>query len=187
MMLVPAIVLVALSGQAEPAAAAARVKETAYARVALAQAVAHDPAIHAAVVASNAVVETPDQIRRRDAFWIANPRDPLRQTIVRAPCSNKVRELVKADVVVVEAFVMNDRGTLVCSINETSDYWQGDEPKWQKTYVDGKDALVEEPAFDVSSGKYAIQVSVPVFEAAKRIGAVTLTLKLHRKDATARR
>jgi hypothetical protein len=184
-MLVPAIVLVALSGQAEPAAAA-RVKETAYARVALAQGIGRDPAIHAAVVASNAVVERPAEVRRRDAYWIANPRDPLRQTIVRAPCSDKVRELVKADVVVVEAFVMNDRGTLVCSIAETSDYWQGDEPKWQKTYVGGKDAFVEEPAFDVSTGKYAIQVSVPVSDAGKRIGAVTLTLKLHRMDATAR-
>src|SRR5258706_1196485 len=99
MMLVSAIVLLALSGQAEPAAAA-RVKETAYARVALAQAIARDPVIHAAVVASNAVVETPEQIRRRDAFWIANPRDPLRQTIVRAPCSDKVRALVKSDLVV---------------------------------------------------------------------------------------
>jgi hypothetical protein len=29
-------------------------------------------------------------------------------------------------------------------------------------------------------------VSVPVFEAAKRIGAVTLTLKLQRPDATAK-
>jgi hypothetical protein len=185
MMLLPAIVLV-LSGQADPATAA-RVKETAYARVALAQAIARDSAIHAAVVASNAVVETAEQIRRKDAFWIANPRDPLRQTIVQVPCSDKVRALVKSDVVVVEAFVMNDRGTLVCSIAETSDYWQGDEPKWQKTYVDGKDAFVEDPAFDVSTGKYAIQVSVPVFEAAKRIGAVTLTLKLHRLDATDKR
>lgn len=183
MMLVPAIVLVALSGQADPTTA---VKETAYARVTLAQAIARDPAIHAAVVGSNAVAETPAEIRRRDAFWIANPRDPLRQTIVRAPCSDKVRELVKADAVVVEAFVMNDRGTLVCSINETSDYWQGDEAKWQKTYVDGKEAFVEEPAFDASTGKYAIQVSVPVSDAGKRIGAVTLTLKLHRTDATAK-
>jgi hypothetical protein len=186
MMLVPAIVLVALSGQAEPATAAARVKGTAYARVALAQSIGRDPAIHAAVVASNAVAETPEQIRRRDAYWIANPRDPLRQAIVQAPCSSKVRDLVKPDAMVVEAFVMNDRGTLVCSIAETSDYWQGDEPKWQKTYVDGKDAFVEEPAFDISTGKYAIQVSVPVFDAGKRIGAVTLTLKLHRTDATAK-
>src|SRR5216117_2060880 len=176
-MLVPAIVLVALSGQAEPAAA---VKETAYARVALAQSIGRDPAIHAAVVASNAVAETSAEIRRRDAYWIANPRDPLRQTIVRAPCSDKVRALVKADVVVVEAFVMNDRGTLVCSIAETSDYWQGDEAKWQRTLLEGRQAFVEDPAFDVSSGTYAIQLSVPVSEGTRRIGAVTLTLKLHR-------
>ena len=182
-MVVPAIVLVALSGQAEPAAAAARVKETAYARVALAQAIGRDPAVHAAVLASNAVAETPEQIRRRDAYWIANPRDPLRQTIVQAPCSGKVRELVKDDALVVEAFVMNNRGTLVCSLAETSDYWQGDEPKWQKTFVEGRDAFVEEPAFDASTGKYAIQVSVPIAEAGARIGAVTLTLKLNRKDA----
>ena len=183
-MLVPVIVLVALSGQAEPATAA-RVKETAYARVALAQAIGRDAAIHAAVVASNAVVETPEQIRRRDAVWIANPRDPLRQAIVQAPCSARVRELVKDDAVVVEAFVMNDRGTLVCSIAETSDYWQGDERKWQKTYLEGKDAFVEEPAFDVSTGKYAIQVSVPVAGPGKRIGAVTLTLKLKSEVAAA--
>src|SRR5882672_7163588 len=180
MMLGPVIALVALSGQAEPTAAA-RVKETAYARVARAQTIARDSAIHSAVSASNALVEPPDLIRRRDAVWIANPRDPLRQAIVQAPCSAKVREMVKDDPLVVEAFVMNDRGTLVCSMAETSDYWQGDEAKWQRTFVDGKDAFVEEPAFDASSGKYAIQVSVPIAEAGKRTGAVTLTLKLNRQ------
>jgi hypothetical protein len=179
MMLWPAIVLVALSGQADTTAAA-RVKETAYARVGLAQGIAREPTIHAAVVASNGAPESPEQIRRRDATWIANPRDPLRQTIVHLPCSGRVREMVKDDTLVVEAFVMNNRGTLVCSAAETTDYWQADEPKWQKTYVEGKDAFVEEPAFDVSSGKYAIQVSVPVSDAGKRIGAVTLTLKLKR-------
>ena len=184
MMLVPVIALMALSGQAEPTAAA-RVKETAYARVARAQGIARDSAIHSAVSASNALVEPPDLVRRRDALWIANPRDPLRQAIVQAPCSGKVREMVKDDPLVVEAFVMNDRGTLVCSMAETTDYWQGDEAKWQKTFVEGREAFVEEPAFDISSGKYAIQVSVPVAEAGKRIGAVTLTLKLNRQDATA--
>ena len=131
------------------------------------------------------VVETPEQIKRRDAAWVANPRDPLRQAIVQAPCSVKVRELVKEDPLVVEALVMNDRGTLVCSMAETTDYWQGDEPKWQRTFVDGKDAFVEDPAFDVSTGKYAIQVSVPMAEGAKRIGAVTLTLKLKGQEAAA--
>src|SRR6476646_4056266 len=173
MILVPAMMVVALAAQADPTTAA-RVKETAYARVSRAQAIARDSAIHSAVSASNALVEPPDLIRRRDAAWIANPRDPLRQAIVQAPCSGKVRELVKDDPLVVEAFVMNDRGTLVCSTVETSDYWQGDEAKWQRTFVDGKEAFVEEPAFDASSGTYAIQVSVPIVEGGKRIGAVTL-------------
>ena len=186
MMLVPAMIVVALAGQAD-AATAGRVKETAYARVARAQAIARDAVIHAAVLASNAVSEPPEVIKRRDMVWTANPRDPLRQVILQAPCSVKVRELVKEDPLVVEAFVMNDRGTLVCSLAETSDYWQGDESKWQGTFVGGKDPLVEEPAFDPSSGNYAIQVSVPIAEAGTRIGAVTLTLKLNRQDAIAAR
>jgi len=185
-MLVPVMALLALCGQAEPAPGV-RIKDTAYAHAARAQAIARDSSIHAAVSASNASVESPDLVRRRDALWIANLHDPLRQAIVQAPCSAKVREMVKDDPLVVEAFVMNDRGTLVCSLAETSDYWQGDESKWQGTFVGGKDPLVEEPAFDPSSGNYAIQVSVPIAEAGTRIGAVTLTLKLNRQDAMAAR
>jgi len=186
MMLVPVIALLALAGQAEPTPGV-RIKDTAYAHAARAQAIARDSSSHAAVSASNASVESPDLVRRRDALWIANLHDPLRQAIVQAPCSAKVREMVKDDPLVVEAFVMNDRGTLVCSLAETSDYWQGDESKWQGTFVGGKDPLVEEPAFDPSSGNYAIQVSVPIAEAGTRIGAVTLTLKLNRQDAIAAR
>jgi hypothetical protein len=162
-----------------------RVKQTAYARGPRVSAIAGDAAVRDAVAASNAVKETPEQVRRRDASWTANKMDPLRQAIVQAPCSARLRELVKDDPMVVEAFVMNDRGTLVCSVAETSDYWQGDEAKWQRTFVDGLDPFVDEPAFDASTGKYAIQISVPVVAAAKRIGAVTLTLKLKRQEAEA--
>jgi hypothetical protein len=136
-----------------------------------------------AVSASNAVPESSAEVRRRDAVWIANRQDPRRQAVVQSPCSARLRELVKDDPIVVEAFAMNDRGTLVCSAAETSDYWQGDEPKWQRTFVDGRDPFVDEPALDASTGKYAVQVSVPVLIGAKRIGAVTLTLKLSRQGA----
>jgi LytS/YehU family sensor histidine kinase len=177
-----AAVAVVLAVQAPPPTAGERmVKETAYARVTLAQAIARDSAILDAVKAKNKSGETMEQIRRKDAYWIANASDPLRQQIVKAPCSARVKALVKDDSLVVEAFVMDDQGALVCSINETSDYWQGDEAKWQETYEKGKETFVEEPAFDASTGTYAIQLSVPIFEAPeKRIGAVTLTLKLRR-------
>jgi len=70
MMLVPAMIVVALAGQAD-AATAGRVKETAYARVARAQAIAREAVIHAAVLASNAVSEPPEVIKRRDMVWTA--------------------------------------------------------------------------------------------------------------------
>lgn len=165
--------------------AGSRVKATAYARAVRAAAIAHDVAVIDAVAASDRVSETPEQVRRRDAVWIANRADPRRQAIVQAPCSARLRELVKDDPIVVEAFVMNDRGTLVCSVTETSDYWQGDEPKWQRTFLEGRDPFVDEPAFDASTGKYAVQISVPVVSGAKRIGAVTLTLKVNRHEAGA--
>jgi hypothetical protein len=180
MMWVAAVAIALLSGQED---AGSRVKQTAYARASRATAIASDAAVRDAVLASDAAPETPEQVRRRDTAWMANPGDPLRQAIVQAPCSARLRELVKDDPMVVEAFVMNDRGTLVCSVAETSDYWQGDEPKWQRTFVEGRDPFVDEPAFDASTGKYAIQISVPVASAAKRIGAVTLTLKLKRQEA----
>jgi hypothetical protein len=178
----PVLALFALVVDAPPPTARARmVKETAYARVTLAQSIARDPSVLEAIRAKNKSGETLEQIRRKDAYWIANPHDPLRQQIVQAPCSNKLKTLVKGDPVIVEAFAMDDKGALVCSINETSDYWQGDEAKWQRTYQDGKETFVDEPAFDSSTGTYAIQISVPVYDApGQRIGALTLTLKLKR-------
>ncbi len=178
---------VALAGQAG-AHTPATVKETAYARIPLAQSIARDVPIRYAVVQSTGVAESPEEIKKRDQAWIANRRYPLRQAIVKAPCSDHLRSLVKDDALVVEAFVMNDRGTLVCSIAETSDYWQGDEAKWQKTFQEGRETLVEDPAFDASSGTFAIQLSVPVSDTTgKRIGALTLNLKPLRTDPAARK
>ena len=180
MLRLAAIAIVLLWGQED---ARSRVKQTAHARASLAGTIASDPGVREAVMASDAASETAEQVRRRDTAWMANPGDPLRQAIVQAPCSARLRELLKDDPMVVEAFVMNDRGTLVCSATETSDYWQGDEPKWQRTFLEGRDPFVDEPALDASSGKYAIQLSVPVVSGAKRIGALTLTLKLNRQEA----
>ena len=85
---------------------------------------------------------------------------PLRQQVVGRPCSIKVRKLVADDPNVVEALVMDDRGALVCATVESSDYWQGDEPKWQRTYQDGQEVFVDAPALDTSTGVYAVQLSV---------------------------
>jgi hypothetical protein len=91
-----------------------------------------------------------------------------------------MREIVKKDPVVVEAILMDEQGANVCVSRPTSDYWQGDEPKWQKPFKEGVDPFVDAPTFDASTGVYAIQLSVPVRREGAAIGALTLTLKIPR-------
>lgn len=164
------------------ASAMARVRELAGERVPRAQAVARDPDVLKAVLESNARAESLAEIRRKDAMWIAQRIYPLRKQVVGRPCSIRLRKLVGDDPSVVEAFAMDDRGALVCSTVETSDYWQGDELKWIRTFQQGRAVFVEEPALDTSTGVYAVQLSVPISEGERRVGAVTFTLKLRRNE-----
>jgi hypothetical protein len=158
----------------------AAVKQVAYARVALAHTIASDPEIRKAVAAKNAQGETQAAIERKDAEWIASAGQ--RKALTGSPCAERLRKMTGADPLVVEAILMDEHGANVCISRETSDYWQGDEAKWQKAFVEGRDPFVDEPAFDASAATYAIQLSVPVTEGSRRIGALTLTLKV-RKDA----
>jgi hypothetical protein len=160
----------------------ARVREVAAARIPLIQTAAHDADVVKAIVDSNTRAESLDDIKKKDATWAAQRTYPLRKMVTGRPCSGRLRKLVGPDPAVVEAFAMDDRGALVCSTVETSDYWQGDELKWIRTYQQGRELFVDEPALDPSTGVYAVQVSVPIAEGGKRLGAVTFTLKVRRSE-----
>jgi hypothetical protein len=162
----------------QSATGAAKVREIAGARVALAERIAADDALQAALAAKNASPETADQIQRKDREWIAGARPDLRRAVTQGACAERLRELVKPDSFVVEAFLMDARGALVCATRETSDYYQGDEAKWERTYQEGRRVFVDEPALDASVGVYAIQLSVLVSSGGGRAGALTLTLKV---------
>ena len=98
--------------------------------------------------------------------------------MTQGACADRLRSLVGDDSFVVEAFLTDARGALVCASRETSDYWQGDEPKWQKTYGEGKRLFIDEPAQDTSTGVYAIQLSTLVSNGSAKAGALTLTLRI---------
>jgi hypothetical protein len=163
---------------------AASVKQMAHARVRLAEQVAADPELRKAVAAKNAEGESQQTIEVRDREWIQNPAAPRRKALSGGRCAVRLREQIAIDPLVVEAILMDAHGANVCVSRETSDYWQGDEDKWKKPFLEGRAAFVDEPTFDASSTTYAVQLSVPVSDAGKRIGALTLTLKV-RKDVTA--
>ena len=162
------------------------VRQIAQARAPKARAIASDPELVQAVLAKNAQRETAEQIQTRDRQWINNPADPLRRALSESPCAQRLRDLVKDDPLVAEVILMDEHGANVCVSKVTSDYWQGDEAKWEKTFHDGLDPFVDAPAFDASSGVFAVQLSVPVRKDAKPIGALTLTLKVSRGKVSGR-
>jgi len=80
-----------------------------------------------------------------------------------------------------EIFVMDNKGLNVGQSGITSDYWQGDEAKWQKTYGKGPDAiLIDDVEFDESSQTFQSQVSLPVVDSisGEVIGAVTVGVNM---------
>lgn len=80
-----------------------------------------------------------------------------------------------------EIFIMDNKGLNVGQSDVTSDYWQGDEAKWQKTYLVGPDSLhIAKIEYDDSSRSFQIQASVPIVDPVTKtnIGAVTLGLAM---------
>jgi hypothetical protein len=172
--------IIALSLLAQGDLGAGKARETATARVALAQAIAADPELAKAVQAKNQSGESEADILKKDKEWQANPRYPLRQEMTSNACATRLKKLLAMEPIVVEAFLMDNKGALVCATRETSDYWQGDEAKWQSTFADGKPVFVDQPALDMSSNSFGVQLSVLGKDGGKAAGALTLTLKVPR-------
>jgi hypothetical protein len=146
---------------------------------------AADPALVAAVIAANeahAALSQP-QIDSLDTAWKAEIDLPARPTIdpiLSSPVSQALKAKVEASGgKVTEAFVTDDRGLNVAQAGITSDFWQGDEPKFQETYPKGAAAVhVGEVEFDESSQTYAVQASFTVTDPANGapIGSMTVSL-----------
>lgn len=84
-----------------------------------------------------------------------------------------------------EIFVMDNKGLNVGQSDVTSDYWQGDEAKWQKTYKVGPQAMhIGKVKTDESTQTLQSQLSMPVVDPAtgKVIGAVTVGVNVELLD-----
>ena len=82
---------------------------------------------------------------------------------------------------VTEVFVMDNHGLNVGQSEVTSDYWQGDEAKWQKTFQAGADAIfIDEVEMDESTQTFQSQVSMSIVDPAtgEVIGAITVGVNI---------
>jgi len=146
---------------------------------------AADPALVAAIIAANEahVPLSQPQIDSLDAAWRAELDASSRPTIdpiLASPESQTLKAKIEASGGrFTEAFVTDNRGLNVAQAGPTSDYWQGDEAKFQETYPKGADAVyVSEVEFDESSQSYSVQASFTVNDPATKspIGMMTVGL-----------
>lgn len=139
------------------------------------KAVGTNATVVAAVKAANAAGQTLDQIKARDAEWQKSPGVTKEmQALIDNACGKYLQGLQKEMPFLAEAFVMDNQGANVAMTDKTSDFWQGDEPKWQESFKGGAGAVhVSDVKFDDSTQTYTVQVSVPVMDGGKAIGAIT--------------
>ncbi|WP_223475038.1 cache domain-containing protein [Oricola indica] len=107
----------------------------------------------------------------------------LIDTVLANSLSDYLREKqMGSNGVITEIFVMDSKGLNVGQSDVTSDYWQGDEGKFQKTYGSGDAAaiFVDEAEKDESTQMLQSQVSMTVAdETGQPIGAITVGINLN--------
>jgi hypothetical protein len=134
-----------------------------------------DPVIVAAVKAANAQGKSLDEIKARDKEWIASQKlQPYMRDLINSETGRHLSNIYYSTQYFMEIFVMDNQGANVAMTNRTSDYWQGDEAKFKKAFNDGKGGIfIDEVEFDLSCMAFLIQISVPVMDGGKAIGAIT--------------
>lgn len=139
-----------------------------------------DPVIVAAVKAENAKNKTLDKIKADDKTWTATPGiSPFMKSILDSECSKHLKKIQGSASFYSEIFVMDNKGANVAMTDKTSDYWQGDEDKFVKSFNSGKGfVFIDKVKFDDSSQAYLVQVSVPVKDGGKAIGAITFGIEV---------
>jgi hypothetical protein len=173
-----ALVLAAAFAQEAPADAPRRVRGLANGRLSLVRRVISDAELIRAIATRNKVAESPADVKRKDDDWQRDPELPLRREIVANECAARLKTIVQEDPAISEAYLMDNRGALVCSIADVSDYWQGDEPSFLRTFGQGQFLFVGDPAPETGTGAWTVPISMVVLDGPTKIGAATLTLRV---------
>lgn len=183
-------IIVALAGAVAPALAeephVAPVKKMVQAKV---MPWLSNPAVISAIKAQNQKHASLSQaeIIKLDKQWRAEVKSgggPLSQSVLSNALSQFLKK-VKADSagLFTEIFVMDNKGLNVGQSDLTSDYWQGDEAKWQKTFLVGPNAIfVDKVEKDESTQALQSQASISIVDPATKqvIGAVTVGINVDR-------
>ncbi len=126
-----------------------------------------------------------DEIDKLDKQWRAETGSsdrPLIDTVLAKALSDFLADAKnRTGGLVTEVFVMDNKGLNVGQSDVTSDYWQGDEAKWKKTFLVGPDAMfIDEVEQDESTQTFQSQLSMSIVDPAtgEVIGAITVGVNI---------
>lgn len=147
---------------------------------------ATNPDFVAAIMAQNAQTNGFGQgrIDELDLIWRAQVGGGD-AAMVEAVMSNAAAAILRHQVeaaggALTEAFLMDAQGLNVAASHPTSDYWQGDEAKFQQTYLIGPDAVhFGDIELDQSTQTVQGQISMTIRDATgAAVGALTVGVNL---------
>lgn len=148
---------------------------------------ASDPILIDAINAQNAVTNayTQTEIDDLDQQWrgyVGNFESDLIKGVIENPAAEFLRDHVAmSGGAITEVFIMDAQGLNVAASTPTSDYWQGDEDKFQQTYLIGPGTShMGEVEYDESTGAVQSQISMTITDSATgaAIGAITVGIDL---------
>ncbi len=130
------------------------------------------------------------EIESLDIQWrleTGSRQRPLIDAVLQTELSKCLMRLRKAaGGRVTEILVMDARGMIVGVDHANSDYWQGDEEKWRKTFLAGPGAVfVDDVEHDPSTDAFQSEVSFAVTDpdSGEVIGSITFGIDVDRLAA----
>jgi hypothetical protein len=147
---------------------------------------ASTPVVRMSIAARNAKQADfeQDRVDALDKQWRAERKtddQPLITAVLSNPLSTYLLRIQAGSLgLYTEVFVMDANGLNVGQSSITSDYWQGDEAKFQKTFPVGPNAVfIDEPEYDEDTATWRAQLNMTVAdEGGKAVGAVTVDINL---------
>jgi len=120
-----------------------------------------------------------------DKQWVEqrkSDKQPLIAQVLGSPLSGYlIRQMAQSRGLFVEMFVMDNKGLNVGQSSITGDYWQGDEAKYQKTFLVGPDAVFpDKVSVEKDTGHRLQQVNFTIKDPVdgKPVGAITVEVDL---------
>lgn len=139
----------------------------------------NDPVLIEAINKSNSENKnrSEEKVISDDNLWRSGDKD-FQDKYLNNSASDFLRaQKTNSDNLYAEIFAMDFQGCNVAQSDITSDFWQGDEDKFIKSYNSGEGSVyIDEIEYDESSDSYTVQVSLPIVDpnTNKVIGAITI-------------